>query len=109
MKKTVKEAWLKALRNGEYEQGRNRLFDGKKFCCLGVLYDIAVDGYWKYDGENGWVPSIYRGDNFPETHLSDEGYEDLGLKHECMLASMNDAGYNFDEIADWIEKNVGVY
>jgi len=38
----VKANWLKALRSGEYEQGRSLLYnavDGK-YCCLGVLAKI---------------------------------------------------------------------
>ena len=43
----VKELWVKALRSGEYQQGQGFLHeipkDGSpaKFCCLGVLCDIA--------------------------------------------------------------------
>lgn len=41
----VKELWLAALRSGKYEQTTNMLhlkIDGKsKFCCLGVLCEIA--------------------------------------------------------------------
>lgn len=42
----VIEKWVEALESGEYEQGvgtlRRTTFDGNKFCCLGVLCDIAV-------------------------------------------------------------------
>lgn len=42
-------AWLTALRSGEYEQGKETMctLDGK-YCCLGVMnkiFDLSVDGY----------------------------------------------------------------
>lgn len=39
----VKALWLEALRSGKYEQGNSvlRTADGK-YCCLGVLCDIAA-------------------------------------------------------------------
>jgi hypothetical protein len=41
--KEIKAQWVAALRSGEYEQGRGylRTSDGK-FCCLGVLCDLAA-------------------------------------------------------------------
>lgn len=41
MNPEVKEQWLRALRSGEYEQGRRYLNNNGKFCCLGVLCDLA--------------------------------------------------------------------
>lgn len=39
------EKWVKALRSGNYEQGKNYLLNiinkGKKYCCLGVATDIC--------------------------------------------------------------------
>ena len=44
MNKEVKQAWIKALRSGEYEQGTGYLrSEDNKFCCLGVLCDIMKD------------------------------------------------------------------
>lgn len=44
MNPEVKKEWLAALRSGDYSQGRNVLetTDGR-FCCLGVLCDLAKD------------------------------------------------------------------
>lgn len=42
MKPEIKELWLEALRGGEYKQGRSHLNSGGKFCCLGVLTDLAI-------------------------------------------------------------------
>lgn len=43
LKHEVKEKWLKALRSGEYKQGRNTLYnpDTDQYCCLGVLCELA--------------------------------------------------------------------
>lgn len=39
----VKALWLEALRSGKYEQGNSVLRTGDdKYCCLGVLCDIAA-------------------------------------------------------------------
>lgn len=54
----VREAWVKALRSGEYPQATKYLHvEGKGFCCLGVLCDLAV--------KDGAIPapvSMRRGD-----------------------------------------------
>lgn len=42
MDQTIKADWVKALRSGEYEQGSGSLNKAGKFCCLGVLCDLAV-------------------------------------------------------------------
>lgn len=37
------DKWLNALESGEYQQGRGKLrTKDNKFCCLGVLCDLAV-------------------------------------------------------------------
>ena len=48
MNPKIKEKWLKALRSGEYKQGRESLRKDDKYCCLGVLCDIAPKklGMW---------------------------------------------------------------
>lgn len=40
MNKKIKKLWLKALRSGEYKQGKLALRIKNKYCCLGVLCDI---------------------------------------------------------------------
>ena len=102
MKASVKKAWVKALRSGEYKQGQQWLCDAQEnYCCLGVLYDVAVDADWIFSG-GCWSTA-----NESDAFLS--GYNDaLGLSrsHEIALANMNDAGTPFSEIADWIEANL---
>lgn len=42
MRDDIKAKWVAALRSGDYEQGRNYLQSEGKFCCLGVLCEVAV-------------------------------------------------------------------
>lgn len=41
MNADIKAQWVNALRSGDYEQGRGWLNNNGKFCCLGVLCDLA--------------------------------------------------------------------
>lgn len=46
MDKKVKKAWLKALRSGEYKQGRAALVNNNnEFCCLGVLCNLHAEAH----------------------------------------------------------------
>lgn len=56
MRPDIKARWVAALRSGEYQQGRANLYtedsNGKHFCCLGVLCDLAVqDGLVSWDDQ----------------------------------------------------------
>jgi len=51
MPQVIKDKWLEALRNGDYEQGKGTLKKDDKFCCLGVLCDI----YQKETGKGEWL------------------------------------------------------
>jgi hypothetical protein len=42
MNPEVKKRWVEALRSGEYEQGYGGLQVAGKYCCLGVLCDLAA-------------------------------------------------------------------
>jgi hypothetical protein len=118
MKKNIKKAWVEALRSGEYKQGRGRLcktFNGEDlYCCLGVLANECADGYWVqssdsvYDGyiEWGFTRSGY--DGLPEQVIPISLEKKLGIDEKTMfrLANINDMGYTFQQIADWIEESL---
>lgn len=55
MKPEIKEKWIEALTSGEYEQGRKALrTPDNKYCCLGVLCDLAVKaGIAKWEQPDG--------------------------------------------------------
>lgn len=108
-----KKRWLEALRSGQYEQGKNFLQDKDKYCCLGVAcrinhpnfnfdkiglvaqYDSANDGF---TFEDITIPDILKG----SYDRKDKDYSPT-VKN---LVDMNDSGITFNEIAEWIERNL---
>lgn len=110
----IKEAWLKALRSGDYKQGRQalRIGDGKasKYCCLGVLCDLGEKKAWEdlyYNGEYGY--SSGKGmQNLSQGYINESLAKKMTLDPIVAydLAQMNDDGKSFAQIADWIEENL---
>jgi len=117
-----RKRWVEALRSGKYEQGKFRLHRGGKFCCLGVACDISGLGEWIEEFDN--LPDIfdekepvtlygYSINGFAETNeLPDEVMEWLGVDagmvdiddpDKVYLVTLNDEGFDFNEIADVIE------
>jgi hypothetical protein len=118
------EAWLDALRSGDYKQVQRKLTDGKGgYCCLGVLCEAkglpkkVIEGpegdlasiYYVFDRENnslsaGIIPHREQSTILEDLDLSKlvhtkEGCDELS----SFLITMNDDGKTFDEIADFIE------
>ncbi len=91
MKKVVKKKWVKALRSGDYDQGKHFLRHGGRYCCLGVLCDVqskkALSGL-KSLGTSQLPPRWAAG---------------LTKEQMSELAKLNDTGKSFDKIADHIE------
>lgn len=82
----LKAKWVAALRSGDYKQGKNQLCDGAAYCCLGVLCEVAgivYDATQKYILDYGTL---------------------LTGSEQRLLATMNDNGCPFTEIADYIEE-----
>ncbi len=117
MNAAVKGKWLDALRGGKYKQGRyalrNTVFGGQDtFCCLGVLCELAVEagvidapaldgGWWYAGGEAAILPRKVM--NWAGL-VSQSGLYSTKNDEEC-LASDNDNGMTFEEIAKIIEKH----
>lgn len=121
MREGVKDRWVAALRSGDYKQTRETLRDCDGFCCLGVLCDLYIreteDAYtlraraWevknvfhvpvvdtgKYYYENAVLPKPVREWAGMET-------DDGSFDNDQCLASLNDGGFGFKEIADTIEQ-----
>ena len=121
--KEVRELWVKTLLSGEYEQGTDYLQKDGKFCCLGVLCEIAVKkgvipepmlrrdvrefgegfrdveslfyGYGEHDNKE--LPKIVR--DWVGLGTGNGAYVD----GNC-LAHNNDNGYSFKQIAEIIQK-----
>jgi hypothetical protein len=118
MKAALKKKWIAALRSGKYKQGDSALrleSEGEsQFCCLGVLADVA-GLRWHAKGPQGerefWLGSFKR--DTCDTMLPplfaaehDLGHPNATKSIQLDLASMNDTGRTFKEIANWIEKNL---
>lgn len=121
MNPEIKKQWLEALRSGTYVQGRDRLRTvDNKFCCLGVLSDLAVEA-----GVGQWEGLYFHDDSDDEDGYKDRSMANLtagviawaGVPGEdpvidspssrySTAAGQNDRGASFEEIADMIEANL---
>lgn len=118
MKAKIKDKWITALRSGKYAQAQGELRgeiedeDGGPdstvigYCCLGVLLDI--------EHPNGWTNTFADGLVHRREAKSNQGFpssaflEEVGMTREQAeeLASLNDAGYDFEFIAQAIERDL---
>jgi hypothetical protein len=107
---SFKKKWIKALRSGDYKQGKEALIRRNEdkvleYCCLGLatcisgIKTITINKYINngigyIPDKNILVPKIIRGDN------------DL----TNLLANKNDGNQckkqSFKQIANWIENNL---
>lgn len=107
---TFKEKFLEALRSGEYKQGRGKLLTGNKYCCLGVAGHLCEIGkehlergcYLNYSISGGISSDIARLYELSRKRVPKTLSQNLDLQRQ--LASFNDDGYSFKQIAQWIEK-----
>lgn len=105
--------WVAALRSGQYKQGKHVLRSiDNKFCCLGVLADVANPNCWGkitpvgYAGLNAGEVFLVKGyeadDNSPElisNELWDAVTEGALFKFsDDELATANDEGRTFEQI-----------
>lgn len=98
----IKAKWVAALRSGDYKQTTNKLRSSQGFCCLGVLCDIIDPTGWKqYTQVNGVMQFRNEIDHLPVSVV-----EEVGEFLQSPLIRMNDSGKPFDQIADYIEKNL---
>lgn len=114
------EKWLKALESGEYAQSKGALCNGNGFCCLGVACEIlgiaavldnAQRTLWNYAGHTGTAPlKVVKamalrnpsGIAKHSIHFSKKVTADY-------LASANDSGATFKQIARAIRKNPSAF
>ena len=118
----LKEQWLKALRSGKYEQTSGFLCEvdsdaEESFCCLGVLFDIAggeVGGEWSEPKSVFKFSPLARKAIVKSSRSSDSSmlpngftkFSKLSKYTQNELAEMNDNGWSFEKIANWIERNL---
>lgn len=120
MKPEIKEKWVKALRSGEYKQGssalRTVIHNDERFCCLGVLCDLySIEhkkdewslkeggGSYNHNGSGGYPSQKVL--DWAGLYCSAGDFVTIGDDNET-LASMNDLGYTFKEIATAIEEQL---
>lgn len=105
MKPELKKAWIEALRSGKYEQGTYNLKHNGKYCCLGVLCEIAGKrtDYREDTWEGGSIYTSLETLGLP----LEEDRKDLGLSYKTVinLSGMNDCGATFQYIAYFLEQN----
>lgn len=104
--KKFKAKWIKALRSGDYEQGRNALYKDGKFCCIGVechLHGVSKEKLAaNYCGGGTKLSFVIIPDYMDVISKTVFGFRSAS---RCLI-DMNDSGKSFDEIANWIENNL---
>lgn len=110
--------WLKALRSGEYKQGKNFLKDSYGgYCCLGVGCKVARVKFQAstndYDGEQ-FPPRPFLSDLPVEMSDRDNNVHVRGRFNNLISVSdlndgINGKHYSFKKIADRVEKTVEYY
>ncbi len=115
MNKKVKAAWIKALRSGDYTQGRGVLRSmDDEFCCLGVLADVKGARWSRCESDERYelrakIHLFVTGSTTEPSYgaLTTKFREQFGLTEEQQseLILMNDRGVPFPDIANHIEKN----
>lgn len=112
MKKKIMQEWVALLRSGEFEQCQMKLEKDGKYCCLGVLCQLAiVEGICEVDNTDGKV--VYYGEDMSYGCLPSSVMKWAGMKSVLGELEGKDALYrlndiqkkSFVEIADYIETN----
>ena len=125
MDSNLKQKWVRALRSGKYTQATGALRTDDGFCCLGVLCDVYDSDKWKTkedkDKDDERWSYADEGDNYLYdtkevlpvhitriARLAAQSPEvPYGIEGEMKsLASLNDGGATFTEIADLIETHL---
>jgi hypothetical protein len=114
MNQKIKQEWCEELISGRYTQGCGNLCRDDKYCCLGVLCEIAIKhgvkiSKWRrytgvnnsycYNNEHHYLPKIVS-----DWAGLDSRDPELLFLSSPSLARMNDRGYSFNDIANAIEK-----
>lgn len=105
-----RELLKQALLSGKYKQGTGCLRSNKdEYCCLGVACDISGLGKWVLEGHRYSYNSYNKRTSI--TILEEPVMDMFGFNSptgtffdgKCSLASLNDTGKTFAEIASMLE------
>lgn len=111
MRREIAEQWVVALESGNYLQGTGSLNKGGKFCCLGVLCELAYQS-GVVDKQETFVRVTYdeRGSCLPDSVIE---WAEMGSglgeipSNNISLTYLNDMlQEDFHAIAEIIRKNV---
>src|SRR5438093_3640406 len=125
MNQDVKRLWTDALRSGQYQQGTGALRKNDRYCCLGVLCELAVNakvvqskqsddnrygeyyygrvGYW----EGGILPpQVVNWAELDRANPEVDYTSPSGRAYRSGLAGVNDNLVPFNIIADLIEEQL---
>lgn len=114
MKAELKDAWVKALRSGQYRQGTVALCQQPdsgqqlEYCCLGVLCEVLPGAERSSHGKLRAYRVAGRATSFsclPPWLLQIVG---LSSEHQNILIDLNDNDASFGTIAAYIEKYIPV-
>lgn len=113
----IKKKWVAALRSGDYKQGQGGLKqivrmlhglaeDEVQHCCLGVLQEVLGTPQWREEEQTAWFFGTQ--EDYHHGYLTDPVLAKVGLSDDDQrtLATKNDTGLSFNEIADYIETNL---
>jgi hypothetical protein len=108
MKKEVAEKWVKALRSGDYKQGRGSLKGRGRYCCLGVLCDLSEQGVFVRGEYRKSKESLLYSDKEAPGFV--RTWAAMKRSANELLIRKNDGSdkikkHSFVEIANFIEKN----
>lgn len=96
------EDWIRALRSGDYKQGKNYLLtDNHRYCCLGVK--CSIDGVSDVKIYRTTMRSFYALDTGLMLGRAVASILNNNTDDAHILAAMNDSGSTFNKIADLLE------
>lgn len=112
----LKAKWIEALRSGKYVQAKSvlRTVDDQ-FCCLGVLGNICAADKWTFHQAERETDNEYWSFENEDSLLPEDFGDTIGVSYKIQetLAELNDGNartnlkpHSFEEIADYIEKNL---
>jgi hypothetical protein len=110
------EKWLEALRSGKYNQAKETLYDkqSNSYCCLGLACRLEYPLRF-LESREGYAETICKSDDGHglklNLHKIPKELRGRARDNDLVgeLTGLNDDGFSFGYIADWIEENVELY
>lgn len=106
--RSIWEQWKEALLSGQYKQGTGFLnYNNEYFCCLGVACEVFGDKLLKKKKNSGRYQYNSTGIILPNSHVLTPYIQHNGrlsgfsIDGHQSLATLNDKGYTFEQIA-WV-------